>query len=114
MALLAAASAGCAATPAAPAAPDANAPHVLAALRDAAQRTGLAIAKLKVTGVERGTWLDGSLGCPEPDLMYTQALVPGYRIRIEARGESLDYHADTHGTAVLCPAGRSVNIIPTP
>ena len=63
--------------------------------------------KLKVSSVETVTWLDGSLGCPEPDLMYTQALVAGYRIRIEAGGKTLDYHADKRGTVVLCPPERA-------
>jgi hypothetical protein len=81
---------------------------VQAALSDAARVTGLAVAKLKVASVDNVTWLDGSLGCPEPDLMYTQALVAGYRIRIVAGDQSLDYHADTHGTLLLCPQGRAV------
>jgi hypothetical protein len=29
-------------------------------------------------------WNDGSLGCPEPGMMYTQALVNGYWLIIEA------------------------------
>ena len=82
--------------------------QVQAALDDAARRAGTAVAELKVASVERVTWLDGSLGCPEPGLMYTQALVPGYRIRIEAGGKALDYHANTRGEMQLCPPGRAV------
>jgi len=110
-ALLVATTCGCAATPEpneSPAAPPAPAPHVQAALDDAARSTGVAHDKLKVSSVETVTWLDGSLGCPEPELMYTQALVAGYRIRIEAGGKTLDYHADKRGTVVLCPPERSV------
>jgi hypothetical protein len=81
---------------------------VQSALKDAALRTGVAVDHLKVIAAERMTWLDGSLGCPDPDLMYTQQLVPGYRIRIEADGKTLDYHADTRGTLVLCPPERAV------
>jgi hypothetical protein len=83
-------------------------PTVEAALNDAAQRTGIAVARLRLVAVERVTWLDGSLGCPEPDLMYAQALVPGYRIRIDAGGKALDYHADLHGALLLCPPERAV------
>lgn len=81
--------------------------HIQAALADAARRTGIDAAALKVSSAERVTWLDGSLGCPEPDLLYTQALVPGYRIRIKAGGETLDYHAGTRGAPQLCPPGRA-------
>jgi hypothetical protein len=79
-----------------------------AALDDAARRTKLEASKLKVISVEAVTWPDGSLGCPQPGMLYTQALVPGYRIRIGAGGEVLDYHAGTRGSLVLCPSGRSV------
>ena len=88
--------------------PPEQAPPVRAAIDDAARRTGLAAVELKVASVERVTWLDGSLGCPELDLMYTQALVLGYRIRIEAGGKTLDYHTDTRGEMLLCPLGRAV------
>ena len=80
---------------------------VQAALVDAAQRTGIGAAALQVTSAERVTWPDGSLGCPQPGVLYTQALVPGYRIRIDAGGQLLDFHASTRGGLVLCPAGRA-------
>jgi len=82
--------------------------NIQAALADAANRTGIAAAALKVASAERVTWLDGSLGCPEPDAFYTQALVPGYRIRIAAGDEVLDYHADMRGAPLLCPPARAV------
>lgn len=79
-----------------------------AALADAAQRTGVAMAELKIASIEAVTWLDGSLGCPEADLMYTQALVPGYRIRIEAGGKQFEYHTAKRGEMMLCPAERAM------
>ena len=75
-----------------------------AALADAARRTGLAPEALEVLGAEAVTWPDGSLGCPQPGMMYTQALVPGYRIRIQAGDQVLDYHAGRSGQPSLCPA----------
>jgi hypothetical protein len=79
-----------------------------AALDDAARRTKLDRSRLEVVSAEQVTWTDGSLGCPQPDLMYTQALVPGYRIRIRAGAEVLDYHSGKRGRPELCPASRSV------
>ena len=81
------------------------------ALADAGHRTGLAAAALKVASAERVTWSDGSLGCPQPGMLYTQALVPGYRIRIQAGAETLDYHASARGALVLCPPGRALDPI---
>ena len=79
-----------------------------AALTDAARRTGLKRTELEVLSAEAVTWSDGSLGCPQPGMMYTQALVPGFRIRVRAGAETLDYHAGRRGAPMFCPAGRVV------
>ena len=76
------------------------------ALTDAARRTGLKRTELEVLSAEAVTWSDGSLGCPQPGMMYTQALAPGFRIRIRAGAETLDYHAGRRGAPMFCPAGR--------
>ena len=55
-----------------------------AVLADASKRMGLEVAKLEIVESVAVTWPDGSLGCPEPGMNYTMALVPGYRIRIRA------------------------------
>jgi hypothetical protein len=75
------------------------------ALADAGKRTGLAPDALKVLSAEAVTWSDGSLGCPRAGMLYTQALVPGYRVRIQAGGQVLDYHAGRSGKVAVCPAG---------
>jgi hypothetical protein len=74
---------------------------------DAAQRAGVALDKVKVLNVESVTWPNGSLGCPEPGMMYTQALVSGYRIRVDASGTTLTYHAGAQRTFVHCPPDRA-------
>ena len=80
-------------------------------LEDAASRTGLARASLKVESATAVTWSDGSLGCPQPGMSYTMALVPGYRIRVRAGEQVLDYHASQRGYFMLCPAGMAVEPI---
>lgn len=77
-------------------------------LDDAVRRTGIAKATLKVESAEAVTWSDGSLGCPQPGMSYTMALVPGYRIKVQAGEQVLDYHASQRGYFVLCPEGMSV------
>ena len=74
---------------------------------DAAQRAGVPPDEVKVLTVESVTWADGSLGCPEPGMMYTQALVRGHRVRVDAAGMTLLYHAGTQNTFVHCPADRA-------
>jgi hypothetical protein len=85
---------------------------VQAALADASRRTGLAVDALQVLSASSVTWRDGSLGCPQPGRVYTQALVPGYRVRIRAAGQEFDYHAGLRGTVGFCPADRAVEPLP--
>jgi S1-C subfamily serine protease len=77
-----------------------------AALADAAHRSTVARADITVLSAEAVTWADGSLGCPQPGMMYTQALVPGYRIVLQAGDQTLNYHAMSRGKPVFCPMGR--------
>ena len=86
-------------TPAAGAVPD----EILQkAITDAATQAGVDPAAVTVVSAEATTWNDGSLGCPEPGKVYTQALVPGYKIVLEAGGRTLDYHASETGSVKLC------------
>jgi hypothetical protein len=77
---------------------------VAAAIADATRRFS---ATATVTEVERVTWRDGSLGCPQPDMMATQALVPGWRIVLQTASGAAEYHASAAGRVVYCPPGRS-------
>ena len=56
---------------------------------DASERTGVLPDALVVTRAEAVTWNDGSLGCPEPGMFYTMALVDGYQIVVDAAGKTL-------------------------
>lgn len=82
---------------------------VEAVLADAARRTGLPLASLKVASATAVTWADGSLGCPAPGMSYTMALVPGYRIKVRAGEQELDFHASRRGQFMLCAAERAVD-----
>jgi hypothetical protein len=84
-----------------------------AALADAAHRSTVARADITVLSADPVTWADGSLGCPQPGMMYTQALVPGYRIVLQAGDQTLNYHAMSRGKPVFCPADRAVMPAPS-
>ena len=62
--------------------------------------------QLVVVRAESVVWNDGSLGCPEPGMMYTQALVNGYWILIEAAGWTYDFRVGSGGSFRLCPPGQ--------
>lgn len=55
-----------------------------------------------VVSAEAVTWPDSSLGCPSPGVMYTQALVEGLRVMVEAGGKRFDYRLGSAGQLKLC------------
>jgi hypothetical protein len=76
---------------------------ILAAiLADATSETDLDPSEILVVRAESVTWPDGSLGCPEPGMMYTQALVDGYQVVLDADGEELDYRVGESGAFRIC------------
>ena len=83
-----------------------------AVLADARQRSGAGPDRVRVVQSEAVTWRDGSLGCPEPGRMYTQALIRGYLIRVQAGAAVLEYHAGPRGQWVYCPAERAIAPLP--
>jgi hypothetical protein len=73
---------------------------VRAAVSDAAARAGVDPAAVTVVAAEAVTFPNGGLGCPEPGMMYTDVLTPGYRVVVEAGGRRYDYRASTRGGAI--------------
>jgi hypothetical protein len=71
-------------------------------LADAATRTGLPAEALVIQVAEPRTYSDGSLDCPEPGMMYTQAIVEGYQVVIAAGDDVLDYRGSDPGVFRLC------------
>lgn len=81
--------------------------EVLASLvADASERTGVDGATIEVVQAESVTWSDGSLDCPEPGMFYTQALVDGYHVILQAGDEELDYRVMSAGGFRLCEGRR--------
>lgn len=80
---------------------------VEAARSDLAQRIGLGADAIAVVDARDVTWPNGAMGCPEEGMMYTQALVKGYYILLDAEGDRHAYHAGRNGQPFHCPAERS-------
>jgi hypothetical protein len=66
---------------------------VVAAVQDYAKRMNVGVEDVTVEGFAAVTWSDGSLGCPQPGMMYTQALVPGYQLVLSVDGTLASYHS---------------------
>lgn len=82
----------------------ASVPQDLLALMvaDAARKAGVDPSEVEVMSAQVVTWSDGSLGCPKPGVMYTQALVPGYQVILRAGASQYTYHAAQSGSFVEC------------
>ncbi len=74
----------------------------VAVVADAAKRFGVPESSVVLVRAEQVTWPDASLGCPEPETLYTQALVPGFRVVAKTSGGELLYHTDMHGLTRNC------------
>jgi len=79
-------------------------PIVAPAKADLAARLGVAPDELEIISAEEVTWPDGSLGCPEPGMSYTQALVDGSKVVLGHDDRVYVYHAGADGEAFLCPS----------
>jgi len=72
-----------------------------------AQRLGADPSQLALVALEPVTWPDGSLGCPEPGKLYTQAIVPGFRTVFVYNGQQQKAHTNQDGSVVvICTSTR--------
>lgn len=67
-------------------------PLVAEAADDLAARLSVSLDDIVVMQAESVVWPDGSLGCPQPGMAYTQTLVDGFRILLQADGATYSYH----------------------
>jgi hypothetical protein len=72
------------------------------AIQDLANRLNIAPEEITLVDVVEVIWRDGSLGCPKPGMMYTQALVEGWRIRLSVGETIYHYHSSKRGWPFLC------------
>jgi hypothetical protein len=83
--------------------------QLLALFRDDLARRALVKPDtITVVSATEQQWPDGSLGCAKPGEMYTQMIVPGYRVVLQAGGEKYAYHSDQRGKFVVCANGLAL------
>jgi len=75
-------------------------------IRDLAQRRGVAAESITVSNARPVTWRSGAIGCPEPGMSYTDALVPGVSLLLRSGEEISAYHAVVGGKPFPCPLDR--------
>lgn len=72
------------------------------AARDLAARLGVPLEQVNLVSEELVEWPDGSLGCPQPGMMYTQVMTDGIRIVMEVGGAQYNYHGGGTRAPFLC------------
>jgi len=72
------------------------------AVADLAERLAIDPALIVVVSWEEVTWRDGSIGCPQPGMRYTQAIVNGSKIVLEVDGVEYNYHQGGRRDLFLC------------
>lgn len=69
---------------------------------DLSRRLSIPRSQIEVAAVTAVTWPDGSLGCPQPGMIYPQVQVDGMRILLRAGGRTYDYHSGGSRPPFLC------------
>lgn len=67
---------------------------------------------IRLTAKEQVEWPDGSLGCPASGMMYTQAIVPGYKLTYTDGTNTYEVHTnESGGQAVLCENASPTELV---
>ena len=85
-----------------PPTPTGEARETRLAQADLAARLGIDESDVEVVRREAVVWSDGSLGCPQPGMGYTQVLVEGTYMELRAGGTIYAYHSGEGRPPFLC------------
>jgi hypothetical protein len=80
--------------------------QIASAKKDLAQRLDIPPESVKLSAARQVTWRSGALGCPQSGMNYTEALVPGSVIYLQADNVIHAYHAKFAGKPFYCPRER--------
>ena len=69
---------------------------------DLATRLKIDASSIVTVSAQAMSWPDGSLGCPQPGMLYTQVMVDGALIQLSVDGTSYSYHSGASGAPFLC------------
>jgi len=85
-------------------------PQALTAARRAlSERLGTPPRLIRVASIEQVDWPNACLGVERPGQMCLMVITPGYRIVLEARDETYEYHTDRSGDQVVLARGHAGN-----
>lgn len=88
--------------------------QISGAIADLAGREQIAEDKIQLTQAGMVEWGSSALGCPQPDMNYTQAVVPGLWVVLSIDERRFYYHGAEGKALFLCPADRMTAPISPP
>ncbi len=71
-----------------------------AVIRNASQRLRQPVSNFFIMQVKQKTWKDGCLELRDANTICSQVLVPGYRVIVGTKGQSLVYHTNKSGSVI--------------
>ena len=77
---------------------------------DLAERLGLDRGQIAEVGVKQRDFPDASLGAPVEDEMSAQVITPGWRIHLQAGGETYEYRATERQLRLVNFKGRNYRV----
>ena len=80
------------------------------ARRDLAERLDVSQSSISTMGVEQDDFPDASLGAPVEDEMSAQVITPGWRIHLQAGGETYEYRATERQLRLVHFKGRNYRV----
>jgi hypothetical protein len=76
------------------------------ARQDLASRLSVQADVIEFVSFESVVWPDGSLGCPQPGMMYTQVQKDGYKIVLKFGEQEYAYHGGGSRPPFLCEQAK--------
>lgn len=89
-------------------------PLIMAAVQDLAQRLDTDSDNIAVESAQIVVWPDSSLGCPRPDMVYTQVQREGFRILLSVDKTVYAYHGGEGRGPFLCEEPGDDALLPPP
>jgi hypothetical protein len=81
-------------------------PAIQAAITDLAGRVAVDPTEITVVEIREVRWSDGSLGCPQRGVSYTQQIVSGQLVVLAVDDRRYEYHSGPNRPLFFCADPR--------
>jgi hypothetical protein len=85
-------------------------PLVMQAMKDLAKRLAIGLDKIEIVSFAAVVWPDGSMGCPQPGMIYPQVQQDGARMRLRVGDRIYEYHSGGVRPPFLCETPSEIGV----